>query len=275
MDISQLCRSCMKELSIWENEEVDDRTVEMFYYCTNIKVARDEKLPKQFCKDCIVKLESSYKYITDAQKTDVTLRNIISRSENSVIVEPENYNKSLMEEHYITNVSDSNANFKEEVLFNNGSECNVQSEIGRKSFVSKTWFTKHMEKEHTGQKHTCSYCQKTFPKASQLRYHITSHSNERKFPCATCGKRFKCKKQLSVHVKAHSDARPYACDKCDMRFKKSSILKCHMKVHENDKQFLCSYCGWSFSQVLFDIITNMQIETVVGEFPHVISEGLH
>ncbi|CAG9783365.1 unnamed protein product [Diatraea saccharalis] len=296
MEISQLCRSCMKELLMWENDNIDYRILEMFYYCTNIKILDDEKLPKQFCNDCIIRLESSFAYITEAQKANVTLRNIISRTENSVIVEPENYNNRILaDKNYADNINitpSSDANFNEQTLDNVTSEMdrhidtsefpktfeeanitNTECDdtlkksnrtvndinntegtkknicpVCRKTFTSKTWFSKHMEKEHTGQKYTCNYCEKTFAKPSQLKCHLISHSDERKFACGTCGKRFKCNKQLSVHMRSHNDARPYACDKCNMRFKKCNILKCHMKVHENHKPFLCSFCGWSFAQ---------------------------
>lgn len=42
MDISNLCRSCMKEVASWEKENFDARAVEMFCYCTNIKVLKEE-----------------------------------------------------------------------------------------------------------------------------------------------------------------------------------------------------------------------------------------
>lgn len=33
--------------------------------------------------------------------------------------------------------------------------------VCRKSFTSKTWFDKHMEKEHTGHKYSCLHCPKS------------------------------------------------------------------------------------------------------------------
>lgn len=38
MDITKLCRSCMREVASWEKENFNDSAVEMFCFCTNIKV---------------------------------------------------------------------------------------------------------------------------------------------------------------------------------------------------------------------------------------------
>lgn len=38
MDISKLCRCCMKEVASWEKENFNANAVEMFCFCTNIKV---------------------------------------------------------------------------------------------------------------------------------------------------------------------------------------------------------------------------------------------
>uniref|UniRef100_A0A2A4JB14 Protein krueppel n=1 Tax=Heliothis virescens TaxID=7102 RepID=A0A2A4JB14_HELVI len=294
MDTSNLCRSCMKEVSSWEKENFNPRAVEMFCFCTNISITENDKLPKQFCYDCVIKIESAFTYITEAHKVDATLKNIISRTDTSIIVEPETISrpkdnlKLTLPDYKISVAVD---NYDEQVLFDNidlpASDNHVMSEkpledidliqnaevemidtsnevaqekvlveetkknvcpVCRKAFTSKTWFDKHMKKEHTDHKYACAHCPKTFSKASLLSDHAASHSEERKFACAACGKRFKRRKQLACHARAHADARPYACDKCSMRFKIKSILKSHMKVHDGDKQYLCYFCGWSFAQ---------------------------
>ncbi|VVC87001.1 unnamed protein product, partial [Leptidea sinapis] len=294
MDLSTLCRSCMKEVASWEKENFNNRAVEMFSFCTNIKVTDDEKLPQQFCYDCTIKIESSYTFIKEAKNVDVTLKNLILRSNASVIVQPENkiesthkvqsvkltlpdYKLSIGTINFSTQdvisgygVQNTNnivyssgstqANVEptilEKILNKSEEEAKVATEtnkknmcqICQKSFISKVWFTKHMEKEHSGHKFICTVCCKSFKKQCQLKYHVITHSEERNFACSTCGKRYKRRKQLATHTRTHSDVRPYACDKCSLRFKLKSILKCHMKVHEDVKQYLCSYCGWSFSQ---------------------------
>ncbi|XP_022826149.1 zinc finger protein 664-like [Spodoptera litura] len=297
MDTSNLCRSCMKEVTSWEKENFDPRVVDMFCFCTNIAISEEDKLPKQFCYDCAIKIESAFTYITEAHKVDATLKNIISRTNTSIIVEPETQSRHIdslkltLPDYKISTTIDS---YDEHILFDNielaasdsqiipektleeiESIQNIPEEVEnaeknnpesvkekvnanetkknicpicRKGFTSKTWFNKHMKKEHTENKFVCPQCPKTFSKASLLSDHTASHSDERKFACTTCGKRFKRRKQLACHARAHADIRPYACDKCSMRFKIKSILKSHMKVHDGDKQYLCYFCGWSFAQ---------------------------
>ncbi|CAG5034830.1 unnamed protein product [Parnassius apollo] len=284
----------MKVVASWEKENFDARAVEMFRFCTNIEIDERDRLPKQFCYDCIIKIESSYTFIKEAQNVNVTLKNIVSRIETSVIVELENCARlmhipSESKSHLKLTLPDyklcsSVQNSKEQAIIENFKEkfdiqsdnvqydnaitddslkelpCNSNEDmtkndgakekvenfgilkknicpICRKGFMSKVWFAKHMEKEHSA-----------FSKQSQLKYHATTHSEERKFGCSICGKRFKRRKQLTVHTHTHSDERPFACDKCQMRFKLKSVLRCHMKVHDGQKQYLCSYCGWAFAQ---------------------------
>ncbi|XP_045761550.1 zinc finger protein 84-like isoform X3 [Maniola jurtina] len=382
MDISNLCRSCMKEVASWEKENFDGRAVEMFCFCTNIKIMEDIKLPKQFCYDCTIKIESCYTFIKEAQNVNITLKNIASRSETSIIIEPDSlkshtieptklrltlpdYKLSIGVSNYVeqdiyedtdythtetailtndmqiaskeTAIS-CNSNINKSISRNNkieidniihidmlkrdsmkvesmnrndnikvdeskkentvkyslqkrdstikfdtskrdgtikGDESKRDSTIDdtnksvcpvcRKGFTSKKWFSKHMEKEHSGHKYTCAHCPKSFSKPFQLAYHATSHSDERKFACNTCGKCFKRRKQLAEHARGHSDVRPYACDKCAMRFKLKSVLKCHMKVHEDVKQYLCSYCGWGFSHAHN---LEVHVRTHTGAKPH-------
>lgn len=130
----------------------------------------------------------------------MTLKNIASRCEKSVIIKPEtktveesnklrltlpDYKLSIginIDEHIYEDINIDN-NCKENLnndtktqlsmnIINNKADKNNANEdskgdstknictICRKSFISKKWFLKHMEKEHSGQKYTCTYCPK-------------------------------------------------------------------------------------------------------------------
>ncbi|XP_023945805.2 zinc finger protein 813 isoform X3 [Bicyclus anynana] len=363
MDISNLCRSCMKEVASWERENFDARAVEMFCFCTNIKIMEDIKLPKQFCYDCTIKIESCFTFIKEAQNVNITLKNIASRSDTSIIIEPESVKNCLTEPNRLRltlpdyKLSIGVSNYTEQDIFDetdynrnesailttdlpilptktiellqSTEKCNlpIHNELERnsnlkldttissvkiepkrddnitvgvpervatrknnvcktdvtvldeakklacpvcrKQFTSKKWYSKHMDKEHSGHKYNCEHCPKSFSKPLQLAYHAACHSDERKFMCNTCGKGFKRRKQLTEHGRAHSDARPYACDQCGMRFKLKSVLKCHMKVHETVKQYLCSYCGWGFSHAP-NLEAHMRTHT--GAKPHACAQ---
>lgn len=168
----------------------------------NLQITDEDKLPQQFCYDCIIKIESSYTFITEAQKVHVTLKNIISRSDTSIIIEPDKSVKprnpeikltlpdykicSVIEDSRIYNpvmkLVETNSAEKEtdNVLENfeenepvtekeDGEQIVKESEIPknsnvcpvcRKRFTSKTWFAKHMQKEHVKQ-YACPHCPKS------------------------------------------------------------------------------------------------------------------
>lgn len=169
----------------------------------------DDKLPKQFCYDCTIKIESSYTFITEAQKADAILRNIVSRSNISIIVEIESHTKNLTFSNDQTVINDqfNNSPYCNEILSDNvhemiTNECETQEisfaknnintdnkidktviyknkntnetknvdvennidknnvcPLCRKSFATKAWFTKHMQKEHL--EYACTHCSKS------------------------------------------------------------------------------------------------------------------
>ncbi|KAJ0180857.1 hypothetical protein K1T71_002942 [Dendrolimus kikuchii] len=281
MDISLLCRSCMKEIKLLEIDSYSERIAEMFCYCTKIELhtTPDDNLPKSFCHNCTKSIELCYNFIKEAHRADVALKNVISRS-RTVIVQPDNLKED--HNHLKLNLPDH----KLEDTIKNENQCdtidNLEFEndfheisedckriqqpednkeeikdiingvnkytcpVCQKCFTSKKWYSRHIEREQ-GSKYNCPHCSKAFLRSSQLSHHITSHSQERRFACSLCGKKYKRWKQLAVHKRSHADKRPYGCDKCGMRFKFKSVLKCHMEVHEDFKQFLCWFCGWSFT----------------------------
>ncbi|KAI5637350.1 zinc-finger double domain-containing protein [Phthorimaea operculella] len=77
MEVVNLCRSCMVEIATWECDDVDQNTMEMFSFCTNIEISQDDKLPKHFCYNCTVLLESSYAYIRTARLVNGKLKKLV------------------------------------------------------------------------------------------------------------------------------------------------------------------------------------------------------
>ena len=174
------------------------------------QISEEDKLPKQFCYDCVIKIESAFTYITEAHKVDATLKNIISRTNTSIIVEPETHSRHI-ENLKLTlpdyKISVAVDNYDEHILFDNielpasdtshvipekpveeieliqnvieveeREDINQESvketvnveetkknvcPVCRKGFTSKTWFNKHMKKEHTDHKFTCAHCPKS------------------------------------------------------------------------------------------------------------------
>lgn len=164
------------------------------------QITDDEKLPKQFCYDCIIKIESCHTFIKEALNVNITLKNMLLRCDKSVIHTPEiirtveepnklrltlpdyklsigiNIDDHVYEDNVDTNCKE-NYNIKTNMLpletvenSSTGKESVIENAkrdtnkniciICQKSFISKKWFEKHMEKEHSGQKYVCKYCSK-------------------------------------------------------------------------------------------------------------------
>ncbi|XP_073955751.1 uncharacterized protein [Choristoneura fumiferana] len=276
MDTSNLCRSCMKEVALWERVNFDNRTTYMYSFCTNIQISEDDSLPKQFCYDCTVKIDAAYSYISEAQHINTTLLNLVNQ--RSVIVETNKHTEPLFAE--TEDIFDNNESIEPVSTFNPAKDeikvkeskkmvnsPKLECTMCKKSFLSKVWFEKHLKNQHGGKVYSCPQCQKTFQKPSQLSVHAVTHSDERKFACA-CGKRYKRRKELTIHARTHADERPYQCDHCNMSFKLKSVLKSHLVLHQPDKPFLCSVCGWGFTQA-GNLAVHMRRHT--GAKPHACS----
>ncbi|XP_063545818.1 zinc finger protein 11-like [Cydia strobilella] len=277
MDTSRLCRSCMKEVASWELENYDQRAVYMFTLCTNIQIPENDMLPKQFCYDCTIKIESSYTFIKEAQHVNDTLTNLLTQ--RTVIVEPIKRSEQNDEpdvevstfepedtiDEPTSNTTDNIVKTKVKKVSHQKHVCTVC----KKMFLSKVWFEKHMRNQHNGKVYSCAQCPKTFQRPSQLSVHAVTHSSERRYACS-CGKRYKRRKELAQHARTHAAARPYQCDHCNMSFKLKSVLKSHLVVHKPDKPHLCYICGWSFKQA-GNLAVHMRTHT--GAKPHACACG--
>ncbi|XP_026461259.1 zinc finger protein 233-like [Ctenocephalides felis] len=95
----------------------------------------------------------------------------------------------------------------------------------------------------------CKICDKSFPKACDLKKHMVSHSNDRPYTCITCNNTFKRSKALSAHLKIHSGTKPYVCDICNQAFPHTTALR-HQKVfHKGARKYKCEICNKAFIRV--------------------------
>ncbi|KAM4552531.1 uncharacterized protein PAE49_015938 [Odontesthes bonariensis] len=87
------------------------------------------------------------------------------------------------------------------------------------------WRSGHGEKRFS-----CTYCDKSFTRFSQLKEHLRSHTGEKPFSCMQCGRSFTKQCNLIRHAVVHSGEKPYQCSQCGKCFTQRSSLKSHQKT---------------------------------------------
>ena len=116
--------------------------------------------------------------------------------------------------------------------------------------VSKSNNTHH-RKTHTGLKHCCTKCKKTFKNQAGLDKHKLKHGDERKNVCEFCGKIFLRPNHLKKHKETHEITEKAACANprckfCDFVYTSKAKIKVHLLRTHLDRARKCEKCQTFF-----------------------------
>ncbi|XP_060565298.1 zinc finger protein 239-like [Ruditapes philippinarum] len=105
---------------------------------------------------------------------------------------------------------------------------------------------RHLREIHSGERHKCSKCCKTFKGKYNAKMHeLYGHSTG--FQCEQCDKTFSSLSGLRNHIKiVHKKLSLYECEHCDMKFFYRSHYFGHLNKHLNVKPFSCETCHKAF-----------------------------
>ena len=119
-----------------------------------------------------------------------------------------------------------------------------------KSFTDQGNLQRHA-KSHNKREIICTVCGTHFWTNAKLAQHekTNTHTNnvikKQNNTCTICNESFLKKSNLRIHLKAHCDTKiTYSCRMCDVLFDKTTELEQHMQVTHNT--FACDICSKSF-----------------------------
>ncbi|GIY75596.1 hypothetical protein CDAR_175421 [Caerostris darwini] len=116
-----------------------------------------------------------------------------------------------------------------------------------KTYPRRSDLSKHVHTHNDDKPYKCAKCGKSYNYPYQLRDHSYKHTGDSPHSCGECGKCFVDKSNLRVHLRSHAGERPYACNKCSKRYSQNVDLKCHMLKHADEERRKCDSCGAEFS----------------------------
>ncbi|XP_026757297.2 zinc finger protein 569-like [Galleria mellonella] len=264
MNTSHMCRLCMKTEFLVNLYKIDGETTldKKIYFCMDIMVHPDDKLPAFICKQCTKKINKFYSFKCKCLQINIELKNI----ENSQIldydtnllncnIESDSTRNKLIDNKTILMELTDPLSHQTETPITNKSTVSEKTEkiINKRNdkyqcefcgciFQMKTVLENHLM-THSGIKpYSCNICPKKFARAENKIIHMRSHFGIKPFICEICGKTSTKSQDLIRHMKIHSDERNYSCSSCKLQFKRSGDLTSHIRTHTGARPYRCLTC---------------------------------
>ncbi|XP_053619530.1 zinc finger protein 626-like [Plodia interpunctella] len=213
------CRICLKTgtLSIFDDETY--KISEVLQCFTDIKIRRDDNMPKLLCETCYDFTKAALLFRRTAKRSDEIFQKLVKN---------ENVSYSHNSDH---DCEDSSNSFEPKVPeYCQKNESNLKIE----------------QKKEKPVKVTCHICSKVINR-SYYKEHITMHDpNHKQYVCDVCGKSFRLRCAYHNHSLRHSEDFPFKCNFCPYKGRYKELLKTHMKTHTGDYRYMCTECPARF-----------------------------
>ncbi|KAM9761767.1 uncharacterized protein ACNS7B_004086 [Menidia menidia] len=120
--------------------------------------------------------------------------------------------------------------------------------VCHKSFNLRSSLSAHSKNHREPQMPSCQICKKQFPR-EELALHMETHAEVRTFVCDVCGQSFLTRQSLSAHTVSHraSDRAVHTCQRCRKTFLHEHQLLAHLGAHSREGSLSCETCGRTFS----------------------------
>uniref|UniRef100_A0A3P8TV22 C2H2-type domain-containing protein n=1 Tax=Amphiprion percula TaxID=161767 RepID=A0A3P8TV22_AMPPE len=142
---------------------------------------------------------------------------------HSALSQIDSLDSSLIQQHQYRDAAQRNPN--EDLTSLNSTVSLSRGSFGLVRRMRVPWRSSLCEKRFS-----CSYCDKSFTRFTQLKEHLRSHTGEKPFSCMQCGRSFTKQCNLIRHAVVHSGEKPHECMLCGKCFTQRSSLKSHQKT---------------------------------------------
>lgn len=286
-EISKVCRACLTVCENTTYELFENVSADLFYYCTSIKLYKDEKLPKVICEICH-KLLVQY---SEFKNTCITSQNALLGLKKSVKNESTEADTSWDDDNDYGNLYiDKNEN--EEKRHNDYQNVVVKVEklhpeyngLPLQDFNAETIVedikpkerklkiqlklqgNKRKKKNIVKQKNhfifTCDICNKKFNYLDRFQAHKLEHEGKvTSIFCQPCNKTFVTWSGLRRHKEnEHTQVKleSLKCKVCGKLSKNKHTLKVHERIHGERPLLMCDVCGKGFTTA---VILKTHLET--------------
>lgn len=244
-----------------------------------LQVQENDLLSQKMCGDCLLDLETSYKFKLQCEEFDkkyrnqidlvyVNVNNVVSEKEEMLDIVLNQPTSELEMENNEIDIKNKERKEKPKSIYRKrktrrdpDSTNNLKCERCDITFVTLADYTKH--KRTHRKRFPCKICQKTFNSTAHLRLHDQVHKqvNELElYKCDLCSKSYVSHTNLKRHKMSHKSLSPHLCKFCGKRFTTAYVLREHEKYHieGTTKIIQCKRCEEKFKSRL-QMIKHMEI----------------